>query len=99
MMHQRQKHRSGASVADPKAYRSGRNFRRGSGSCRSNTRAGARTSSAVSANRAMTICRGLFTAGALAVIHGTKHRPWLTAFAGPAANESRRDRACPCRSC
>jgi transposase len=45
-----------ASVADPKAFRSGRDFSAGSGSCRSNTRAGARTSSAVSANRAIAIC-------------------------------------------
>jgi transposase len=45
-----------ASVADPKAFRSGRNFRPGSDSCRSNTRAGARTSLAVSANRAIAIC-------------------------------------------
>jgi transposase len=60
-------------------------FRPGSDSCRSNTRAGARTRSAVSANRAIALCAALFTAGALAVIryakiHGTKHRPWLTAL-------------------
>ena len=43
-----------ASVADPRAFRSGSHP--GSASCRSNTRAGARTSSAVSANRAIAIC-------------------------------------------
>ena len=58
-------------------------FPPGLGWCRSNIRAGARTSSAASANRADRYLRGLFTAGALAVIryakiHGTKHRPWLT---------------------
>ena len=57
----------------------------GSGSCRSNTRAGARTNSAVSASKADRYLRSLFTAGALAVIryakiNGTKHRPWLTAL-------------------
>ena len=40
---------------------------------------------AVSANKADRYLRGLFTAGALAVIryakiHGAKHRPWLTAL-------------------
>ena len=54
----------------------------GSGSCRSSIRAEARTGSVVSASKAL---RSLFTAGALAVIryakiHGTKHRPWLTAL-------------------
>ena len=44
-----------ASVADPKAFRS-ETSRPGSGSCRSNTRAGARTSSAISANRAIATC-------------------------------------------
>ena len=45
-----------ASVADPKAFRSGRNFSAWIGSCRSSTQAGARTSSAVSASRAIAIC-------------------------------------------
>ena len=43
--------------------------------------------------------RGLFVAGALAVIryakiHGTKHRPWLAALLAQAANEGRGYRAC-----
>ena len=72
-----------ASIADPKAFRSGRDF--WSGWCRSRTRAGARTNLAVSASRVIAIWRSLFTAGALAVIryakiHGTQHRPWLTAL-------------------
>ena len=44
-----------ASVADPKAFRSGRTFQPGSGSCPSSTRAGARTNSAVSASKATAI--------------------------------------------
>jgi hypothetical protein len=54
----------------------------GLGSCRNSIRAGARTGSAASAQGDRYL-RGLFVAGALAVIryakiHGTKHRPWLT---------------------
>ena len=57
-------------------------FPPGLGWCRSNTRAGARASSAAS-QQGDRYLRNLFTAGALAVIryakiHGTKHRPWLT---------------------
>jgi transposase len=56
-----------------------------SGSCRSNTPVGARTGLAVSASKADRYLRGLFVAGALAVIryakiHDSKHRPWLTAL-------------------
>ena len=47
-------------------------FPPGLGWCRSNIRAGARTSSAASANRADRYLRGLFTAGALAVIRYAK---------------------------
>src|ERR1035438_5839725 len=58
--------------------------RPGSGWCRSSTRAGARKGSAVS-KQGDRYLRGLFVAGALAVIryakiHGTKQRPWLTAL-------------------
>ena len=57
----------------------------GLGSCQNSTRAAARTGSAVSANKGDRYLRDLFVAGALAVIryakiHGTKHRPWLTAL-------------------
>ncbi len=45
-----------ASVADPKAFRSGQSFSAWIGLCRSSTRAVARTSSAVSASRAIAIC-------------------------------------------
>ena len=55
----------------------------GSGSCRSNTRAGARARLGSISKQGDRYLRSLFTAGALAVIryakiHGTKHRPWLT---------------------
>jgi transposase len=48
---------------------------------------GARSGSAASVNRGDRYLRGLFVAGALAVIryakiHGTGHRPWLTALLG-----------------
>jgi hypothetical protein len=59
-------------------------FRPGSGSCRSNTRAGKDKLGSIS-KQGDRYLRSLFTAGALAVIryakiHGTKHRPWLTAL-------------------
>src|ERR1700747_1263961 len=57
----------------------------GSGSCRSNTRAGAKDKLGSISKQGDRYLRSLFTAGALAVIryakiHGTKHRPWLTAL-------------------
>ena len=45
-----------ASVADPKTFRSGRDFSAWIGSCRSNARAEAGTSSAVSASKAIATC-------------------------------------------
>jgi hypothetical protein len=57
----------------------------GSGSCRSNTRAGGKDRLGSISKQGDRFLRSLFTAGALAVIryakiHGTKHRPWLTAL-------------------
>lgn len=57
--------------------------RPGSGSFRRSTRAGARSGSI--SKQGDRYLRSLFVAGALAVIryakiHGTKHRPWLTAL-------------------
>ena len=68
-----------------KAFRSGRTSQPGSGSCRSSTRAGARTSSAVSASKAIAICAACSPPAHSAVIryakiHGTQHRPWLEAL-------------------
>jgi transposase len=45
-----------ASVADPRTFRSGRNFSAGLGSFPSSTQAGARSGSAVSVNRVTAIC-------------------------------------------
>jgi hypothetical protein len=45
-----------ALVADPKAFRSGRDFSAGSASCRSRIRAGARKTWQASANKAIAIC-------------------------------------------
>jgi transposase len=61
------------------------------GSFRNSTQAGAKTGSAASVNigsiskQGDRYLRSLFVAGALAIIryvqiHGTKHRPWLTAL-------------------
>ena len=57
----------------------------GSGSCRSNTRAGGKDKLGSISKQGDRYLRSLFTTGALAVIryakiHGTKHRPWLTAL-------------------
>ena len=69
-----------ATVADPKAFRSGRNFSAWIGLVPKQHSSGGK-------NRLGNISklRGLFVIGALAVIryakiHGTKHRPWLTAL-------------------
>ena len=56
----------------------------GSGSCRSSTSGGKDKLGSIS-KQGDRYLRSLFTAGALAVIryakiHGTKHRPWLTAL-------------------
>ena len=57
----------------------------GSGSCRSSTRAGDKDKLGSISKQGDRYLRSLFTAGALAVIryakiHGTQHRPWLTAL-------------------
>src|SRR6266542_1210775 len=59
--------------------------RPGSGSCRSNTRAAVKDKLGSISKQGDRYLRSLFTAGALAVIryakiHGTQHRPWLTAL-------------------
>jgi transposase len=74
-----------ASVPDPKAFRSGRNFSAWVGLVpKQNSSGGKQRLSSISkqGNRYL---RSLFTVGALAVIryakiHGTGHRPWLTAL-------------------
>src|SRR3981189_1033211 len=74
-----------ASVADPKAFRSGRNFSAWIGLVPKQHSSGGREKLGSISKQGDRYLRCLFTAGALAVIryakiHGTKHRPWLTAL-------------------
>src|SRR3984893_9683272 len=74
-----------ASVADPKAFRSGRNFSAWIGLVPRQTSSGGKDRLGSISKQGDRYLRSLFTAGAIAVIryaklHGTKHRPWLTAL-------------------
>ena len=74
-----------ASVADPKAFRSGRDFSAWIGLVPKQNSSGGKEKLGSITKRGDRYLRSLFTAGALAVIryakiHGTKHRPWLTAL-------------------
>jgi transposase len=74
-----------ASVADPRAFRSGRDFSAWIGLVPKQHSSGGRDKLGSISKRGDRYLRSLFTAGALAVIryakiHGTKHRPWLTAL-------------------
>src|SRR2546421_3928492 len=74
-----------ASVADPKAFRSGRDFSAWVGLVPKQNSSGGREKLGSISKRGDRYLRSLFTAGALAVIryakiHGTGHRPWLTAL-------------------
>jgi transposase len=74
-----------ASIADPKAFRSGRDFSAWIGLVPKQHSSGGREKLGGISKQGDRYLRGLFTAGALAVIryakiHGTKHRPWLTAL-------------------
>lgn len=74
-----------ASVADPKAFRSGRDFSAWIGLVPKQNSSGGKERLGNISKRGDRYLRGLFTIGALAVIryakiHGTKHRPWLTAL-------------------
>jgi transposase len=74
-----------ASVADPKAFRSGRDFSAWIGLVPKQNSSGGKDRLGNISKRGDRYLRGLFTAGALAVIryakiHGTTHRPWLTAL-------------------
>ena len=71
------------SVADPKAFRSGRNFSAWIGLVPKQHSSGGKDRLGHISKQGDRYLRGLFVAGALAVIakiHGTKHRPWLTAL-------------------
>jgi len=74
-----------ATVADPKAFRSGRNFSAWIGLVPKQHSSGGKNRLGGISKQGDRYLRGLFVAGALAVIryakiHGTKHRPWLTAL-------------------
>jgi transposase len=74
-----------ASVADPKAFRSGRNFSAWIGLVPKQSSSGGKQRLGGISKQGDRYLRSLFTAGALAVIryakiHGTGHRPWLTAL-------------------
>jgi transposase len=74
-----------ASVPDPTAFQSGRDFSAWIGLVPKQHSSGGRDRLGNISKRGDRYLRSLFTAGALAVIryakiHGTKHRPWLTAL-------------------
>jgi transposase len=74
-----------ASVADPRAFRSGRNFSAWIGLVPKQHSSGGKERLGSISKQGDRYLRSLFVAGALAVIryakiHGTKHRPWLTAL-------------------
>jgi transposase len=71
-----------ASVADPKAFRSGRDFSAWIGLVPKQNSSGGKDKLGSISKQGDRYLRSLFTIGALAVIryakiHGTKHRPWL----------------------
>ena len=74
-----------ASLADPRAFRSGRDFSAWIGLVPKQHSSGGRDRLGSISKRGDRYLRFLFVAGALAVIryakiHGTEHRPWLTAL-------------------
>jgi transposase len=74
-----------ASVADPRAFRSGRDFSAWIGLVPKQNSSGGKERLGNVSKRGDRYLRSLFTTGALAVIryakvHGTEHRPWLTAL-------------------
>ena len=74
-----------ANVADPKAFRSGRNFSAWIGLVPKQHSSGGRDRLGSISKQGDRYLRSLFVAGALAVIryaklHGTKYRPWVAAL-------------------
>ena len=74
-----------ASVADPMMFRSGRDFSAWIGLVPKQNSSGGKDRLGNISKRGDRYLRSLFTTGALAVIryakiHGTEHRPWLTAL-------------------
>src|SRR5258705_492666 len=76
-----------ASVVDPRTFRSGRNFSAWIGLVPKQHSSGGKDRLGSISKQGERYLRSLFVAGALAVIryakiHGTGHRPWLTALLG-----------------
>jgi transposase len=74
-----------ASIADPRVFRSGRDFSAWIGLVPKQNSSGGKDRLGNISKRGDRYLRSLFTTGALAVIryakiHGTRHRPWLTAL-------------------
>lgn len=74
-----------ANVPDPKAFRSGRDFSAWIGLVPRQRSSGGKQKLGSISKQGDRYLRSLFTIGALAVIryakiHGTGHRPWLTAL-------------------
>ena len=87
-----------ASVADAKAFRSGRDFSAWIGLVPKQNSSGGKEKLGSITKQGDRYLRSLFTVGALSVIryakiHGTKHRPWLARAARAPADEGRRNRA------
>ena len=80
-----------AAVADPESFRSGRNFSAWIGMVPKQHSSGGKNRLGNISKQGDRYLRGLFVAGALSIIryakvHGTKHRPWLTALLAQAAD-------------
>ena len=86
-----------ASVADPRTFRSRRNFSAWIGLVPKQHSSGGKDRLGSISKQGDRYLRSLFVAGALGVIryakiHGTKHRPWLTALLARAPCKGRRHR-------
>ena len=86
-----------ASVADPRIFRSGRDFSAWVGLVPKQRSSGGKDKLGSISKQGDRYLRSLFTAGALAVIryakiHGTNHRPWLTALLARRRRRSPRSR-------
>ena len=87
-----------ASVADPRAFRSGRDFSAWIGLVPKQNSSGGKERLGNISKRGDRYLRSLFTTGALAVIryakiHGTRHRPWLTSLLARRPDQGRGHRA------
>ena len=84
-MRRRERESGDAARADPKAFRSGRDFSAWIGLVPKQNSSGGKDRLGNISKRGDRYLRSLFTTGALAVIRyakiqGTRHRPWLTAL-------------------